>query len=330
MTAYKKIKWGIIGLGNIAHQFAKDLALVSDAELTAVGSRTMDKAKSFANQYNVKNIYGSYDELIADPDLDIVYIATPHDSHASLTIKSLEQNKHVLCEKPIALHYNEAVQMIETSRTQHKFFMEAFWTRFNPSVQETLAKIKNKEIGEVKYINADFAFNVGTPQGRMIDINTGGGSLLDMGVYPLFLAYVVLGIPDKILASANFYESGADKQTSMILQYDNAQAVLHSSFVSPSDMVATISGTEGRIRLNTVWHETQSYSLIKNNHVVDYQFPTKGKGFTYEIEECHLCIRNQRIESEIWSHQNSLDLIKIVDEVRNQTGLKFPSEKQLN
>ncbi len=330
MATYKKIKWGIIGLGNIAHQFAKDLALVPDAELTAVGSRTITKAQKFAEQYTAKKAYGSYDELIADPDIDILYIATPHDSHSSLTIKSLEQNKHVLCEKPIALHYNEAIQMIKASKAQHKFFMEAFWTRFNPSVQEALAKIKNKEIGEVKYINADFAFNVGTPQGRMIDISTGGGSLLDMGVYPLFLAYVVLGIPDKILASANFYDTGADKQTSMILQYDNAQSILHSSFVSPSDMVATISGTEGRIRLNAIWHETQSYALIKNNHSVAYQFPTKGKGFTYEIEECHQCIRNKKIESEIWSHQNSLDLITIVDEVRKQTGLEFPSEKQLN
>ncbi len=330
MARYKKIKWGIIGLGNIAHQFAKDLALVPDAELSAVGSRTIAKAQSFAKQYGAKRAYGSYDELVADPDLDMVYIATPHDSHASLTILSLEHNKHALCEKPIALNYNEARQMIETSRIHHKFFMEAFWTRFNPSIQDVLLKIKNGEIGDVKYINADFAFNIGAPQERMIDLKTGGGSLLDMGVYPLFLAYVVLGIPDGVLASSNFYESGADRQTSMILQYDNAQAVLHSSFVSPSDMVATISGTEGRIRINAIWHETQSYVLIKNNHSVVYQFPTKGKGFTYEIEESHQCIRNKKIESNLWSHQNSLDLIKIVDEVRNQTGLKFPSENQLN
>ncbi len=330
MAEYRKIRWGIIGLGNIAHQFAKDLKMIPDAELTAVGSRTIDKAQSFAQHYTAKKAYGSYDELIADPDIDIVYIATPHDSHASLTIKSLEHNKHVLCEKPVALNYSEALQMIETSRAQHKFFMEAFWTRFNPSVQEALLKIKNGEIGEVKYINADFAFNVGTPQERMIDIKTGGGSLLDMGVYPLFLAYVVLGTPDSVLASANFYESGADKQTSMILQYEDSQAILHSSFVSPSDMIATISGTEGRIRLNAIWHETQSYAVIKNNHKVTYQFPTKGKGFTYEIEECHRCIWSQKIQSDIWSHQNSLDLIKIVDEVRKQTGLKFPSEKELN
>jgi len=327
MTAFTKIKWGIIGLGNIAHQFAKDLALVTDAELVAVGSRTIDKTQKFAKQYAVKKSYGSYQQVIVDPDVDIIYIATPHDSHASLTIQCLQQGKHVLCEKPVALNYNEALHMVETSRAHNKFFMEAFWTRFNPSVKEALLKINNGEIGEVKYINADFAFNVGIPQGRMIDIKTGGGSLLDMGVYPLFLAYVVLGNPNKVLASANFYESGADKQTSMILQYKDSQAVLHSSFVSSSNMVATISGTEGRICLNAIWHETQSYAVIKNNHKVEYPFPTKGKGFIYEIVECHQCIRSQKIESEIWSHQNSLDLIKIVDQVRIQTGLKFPKEK---
>ncbi|GAA4278085.1 Gfo/Idh/MocA family protein [Aquimarina mytili] len=330
MAINKEIKWGIIGLGNIAHQFVKDLALIPNAELSAVASRTISKAESFANQYKAKKAYGSYDELIADPDIDIVYIATPHNLHAHLTIKSLEHNKHVLCEKPIALHSNEALKMVETSRATNKFFMEAFWTRFNPSVREALQKIKNGDIGEVNYINADFAFNVGIPQERMIDLKTGGGSLLDMGVYPLFLAYCILGKPEKILASANFYDSGADKQTSMILHYHNAQAVLHSSFVSPSDMIATISGTEGRILLNAIWHETQSYTLIKNNHRVDYQYPTIGKGFTYEIEECHQCIENKRIESSLWSHQNSLDLISIVDKVREQTGLEFPSEKELN
>ncbi|MBQ4818556.1 Gfo/Idh/MocA family oxidoreductase [Aquimarina sp. MMG016] len=329
MKELRKIHWGIIGLGNIAHQFAKDLALVSDSKLLAVGSRTLEKSQNFAKQYEASKAYGSYDELMADTDIDIIYIATPHDSHADLTIRCLEHGKHVLCEKPIALNYKEAIRMVEASRANNKFFMEACWTRFNPSVRQTLLKINNREIGEVKYINADFAFNVGTPQGRIIDIKTGGGSLLDMGVYPLFLAYVILGSPDKVLASANFYESGADKQTSMILQYQNAQAVLHSSFVSSSNMVATISGTEGRICLNSIWHETQSYSVIKNNHKVDYQFPTKGKGFTYEIEECHQCIRDQKTESEIWSHQNSLDLIKIVDEVRNQTGLKFPKENRI-
>ena len=324
----EKIKWGIIGLGNIAHQFAKDLKLVEEAELVAVASRNLDKAQEFAKNYDCKNAYDSYDAIMNDTEVDILYIATPHNSHAALTIKALQSNKHVLCEKPIALNYNDALQMIQASKENNQFFMEAFWTRFNPSFREAFSKIKNGEIGEVKFINADFAFTadkLGGEGNRKTDIELGGGALLDIGVYPLFLSYVLLGIPAEILAKSIFHESGADLQTSMILQYDNAQAILHSNFVSKSNMTATINGTKGTINLNALWHEAQSYTLTVDNQKEEHPLPTKGKGFTYEIEECHHCIKENRIESELWSHQNSLELIKIVDEVRNQIGLVYTS-----
>lgn len=324
----KKIKWGIIGLGNIAHQFAKDLMLVDEAELVAVASRNLDKAQEFAQNYDCSKAYDSYDAIINDAEVDILYIATPHNSHAALTIKALQNKKHVLCEKPIALNYTDAFQMIEASKKNNQFFMEAFWTRFNPSFREAFSKIKKGEIGEVKYINADFAFTaeeLGGEGNRKTDISLGGGALLDIGVYPLFLCYVVLGIPVEILAKANFHQTGADLQTSMILQYDNAQAILHSSFVSTSNIKATINGTKGRINLNTLWHQTQSYTLTVDEQDEEILLPTKGKGFTYEIEECHHCIKENKIESELWSHQNSLELIKIVDEVRSKIGLGYPS-----
>lgn len=324
----EKIKWGIIGLGNIAHQFAKDLMLVDEAELVAVASRNLDKAQEFAQNYDCSKAYDSYDAIINDAEVDILYIATPHNSHAALTIKALQNKKHVLCEKPIALNYTDAFQMIEVSKKNNQFFMEAFWTRFNPSFREAFSKIKKGEIGEVKYINADFAFTaeeLGGEGNRKTDISLGGGALLDIGVYPLFLCYLVLGIPVEILAKANFHQTGADLQTSMILQYDNAQAILHSSFVSTSNIKATINGTKGRINLNTLWHQTQSYTLTVDEQDEEILLPTKGKGFTYEIEECHHCIKENKIESELWSHQNSLELIKIVDEVRSKIGLEYPS-----
>ena len=322
-----KVKWGIVGLGKIAHQFAKELLLIEDAEITAVASRSLEKATDFANKYNCKKAYSSYDEIFKDESIDILYIATPHNSHAELSIKALQNNKHVLCEKPIALRYNEALKMVEESKKNNKFLMEAFWTRFNPSVKEAVDKIRNGEIGEIKYINADFAFQVKKfGEDRMTDISLGGGSLLDIGVYPLFLAYLILGIPSEIVAKANFHESGADLQTSMILQFSNAQAILHSSFLSSSNMEATISGSEGRIILNSKWYEAQSYTLIKDDEEVVNNLPTKGKGYTHEIEECHKCIKENRIESPLWSHQNSLELIKIVDEIRSKIGLVYPSD----
>lgn len=327
MNSKVKIKWGIIGLGNIAHQFACELLIVEGAEITAVASRSLDKAMKFAELYNCKKAYGNYEDIIKDDSIDILYIATPHNSHAKITIEALKNNKHVLCEKPIALNYNDSLKMIEASRKYNKFFMEGFWTRFNPSFQEAFAKIKKGEIGDVKYINADFAFCVEKLEGnRMTDMKLGGGALLDIGVYPLFLTYMMLGIPDKILAISNFHKTGADMQTSMILQYDNAQAILHSSFLSSSEMKATINGTQGSIILNPIWHMTESYTLIKNNKKKNFKLPTKGIGYTYEIEECHKCINENKIESNLWPHKNSLDLIKMVDEVRNQIGLNFPSE----
>ncbi len=326
MKEAARIRWGIIGLGNIAHQFAKELALVEGAELVAVASRNSDKAVLFAEIYQCKRAYGTYEAIFEDEAIDILYIATPHDSHAELTLKALENNKHVLCEKPIALHYNDASRMIAAAKKHQKFFMEAFWTRFNPSFREAYSKIIQDEIGNVHYINADFAFCVEELEGsRMLDLKLGGGSLMDIGVYPLFLAYVILGIPNKILAQSNFHASGADVQTAMILQYHNAQAVLHSSFVNTSDMKVTISGSKGRIELNPLWYMAQSYTLIKDEQEENYALPTKGMGYTYEIEECHQCIRENRIESSLWSHQNSLDLIQMVDEVRNRVGLQFPS-----
>ena len=320
------INWGIIGLGNIAEQFARDLALVSNAKLYAVASRLQTKADNFATIFEATIAYGDYDSLINDEQVDIIYIATPHNSHAELSIQALNAKKSVLCEKPAAINAKEVAEIIAASQKNNCFFMEAFWTRFNPSFVDLFSKIKKGDLGDIQYINADFGFIVENPRGRHIEVNLGGGSLLDMGVYPLFLAYMILGKPEKVLASSLLFETGADQQTTMVLHYLKAQAVLQSSFISRTNMTATISGTKGRIVIDPNWHETQSYSLIENDIETNFVLPTKGKGFTYEIEECHHCITNNKIESQMWSHQNSLDLIEIADQVRKQAGIIYPSD----
>ncbi|WP_276380836.1 Gfo/Idh/MocA family protein [Flavobacterium sp. H4147] len=313
-----KIKWGIVGLGNIAHQFAADLLLIEDAQLIAVASRDLSKAKEFAEKYKAPKAYESYDLLFNDPEVDIVYIATPHNSHAELSIKALENNKHVLCEKPMALSYKDAERTIEVSKKHNSFFMEAFWTRFIPSVQDVLQKINDGNIGKVNYIKADFAFyGSETEHKRLFDKELGGGALFDIGVYPLFLSYLLLGKPNEVLAKAIKHANDIDLQTSMILQYESAQAILHASIVSDSDMKAIISGTLGRIELNAPWFVADGYSLFKNEEKeAVFTLPTLGKGYSHEIIECHTCIRNNQIESKLWSHQNSLDLSRIVEEVR--------------
>lgn len=323
MENRNKIKWGIIGLGNIANQFATDLKLIADAELVAVASRSTDKAEEFAKAHGCPEFYGSYDALFEDQRVDIVYIATPHDSHAELSIKAMESGKHVLCEKPLALSYNDALQMVAASKKYNKFFLEAFWTRFIPSIREVLTKVQNNEIGEIKYVNADFAYYNRELGIRLTDKSLGGGALYDIGVYPLFLSYIMLGIPKEIIAKSTYHSTGVDLQTTMILQYESAQSVLHAGLVSGSDMKATVSGTKGRIDIDTHWFMTEGYSVIKNEQEEKFTIPNIGKGYAHEAIECHHCIRQNQIESHLWSHQNSLDLSKITEDVRIQIGLEF-------
>ena len=321
----RKIKWGIVGLGNIASEFASDLLLIENAELTAVASRDFTKAEQFGGKYNALRMYNSYDLLFEDQEVEIVYIATPHNSHAELTIKALESGKHVLCEKPMALSYKDAERMVEASRIYNKFFMEAFWTRFIPSVQDVLQKINKGAIGNINYIKADFAFHGSeTENKRLFDKELGGGALFDIGVYPLFLSYILLGYPKEILAKTIKHKNDIDLQTSMILQYESEQSVLHASIVSESDMKAVISGTEGRIELNTPWFVADGYSLFKNEEKeAVVTLPTRGKGYSHEIIECQNCILNNEIESKLWSHQNCLDLSRIVEEIKSQIELPF-------
>lgn len=316
----RSIKWGIVGLGNIASQFASDLLLIENAELTAVASRDFTKAEEFGGKFNALRMYNSYDLLFEDSEVEIVYIATPHNSHAELSIKALEKGKHVLCEKPMALSYKDAQRMIEASKKNNVFFMEAFWTRFIPSIQNLLQKIGNGIIGDVNYIKADFAFHGSeTENKRLFDKDLGGGALFDIGVYPLFLSYILLGKPKEVIAKAIKHKNDIDLQTSMILQYETAQSILHASIVSESDMKAIISGTKGRIELNAPWYIADGYSLFINEEKeATFTFPALGKGYSHEIIECQNCILNNEIESKLWSHENSLDLSRIVEEIKNQ------------
>lgn len=324
MNNKDRINWGIIGFGNIANQFASDLLLIEEANLVAVASRDFDKANDFAKQYNCSKAYDSYEALFADDEVDIVYIATPHDSHAELSIKALENGKHVLCEKPLSLSYKDAVRMTETSKKYNRFFMEAFWTRFMPSVKEVLEKVNQGIIGDVNYIKADFAFYADEAEGgRLFDKKLGGGALYDIGVYPLFLSYIMLGNPKEIIAKSVCNENGIDLQTSMILNYEKAQAILNASINSESDMKAMIGGTQGHIQLNTPWFMADGYSIVKVNQEEVFNLPNLGKGYAHEAIECHNCILNNQIESQLWSHQNSLDLSKMTENIKIQINLPF-------
>ena len=322
----KKIKWGIIGLGKIAQKFVNDLKLLDNAELEAVASRDLTKSEAFAATYDAKKFYGSYKALLQDKFVDIVYIATPHNSHAQIAILALEHKKAVLCEKPIAINKKQVFKMIEASKKHNMFLMEALWTRFLPAIKKIKSTIENGEIGEVKYMNADFSFKANPSIQRIYDKELGGGSVLDIGIYPIFLAYLILGIPDKIMAKAHFYESGADSQVSIIFDYKNAQAVIFSSFNSNSKRIAKISGTLGEIIIDSPWNEASSFSIFKDNQEENISLPISGKGFTHQISECNTCLLENRTQSSLWSHQNSTELITLLDAVRKEIGLVYAED----
>jgi predicted dehydrogenase len=327
----KTIGWGIVGLGNIAHSFAKDLALVPDGRLVAVASRNAEKAVEFGGQYGSNQCFGSYKELFENKEVDVVYIATPHTFHEELSIIAMNMGKNVLCEKPLGVNATQVKTMIAAANRNNVFLMEALWSRFNPAIQKVKQLISEGAIGKVGYLQADFAFPglERSEEGRILNPALAGGSLLDIGIYPIFLAYLILGKPEKIRAASNFYKTGVEIQTSMIFEYSSAQAILYSGLTSKSEMRAEISGHTGTICLEPRWHETQAYSLTRDGDTQHFKITKTGKGYAHEIKEVHSCLRGGQKESELWSHANSLELIGIMDEIRDLTGISFPFEDKL-
>ncbi|APQ18554.1 Gfo/Idh/MocA family protein [Maribacter hydrothermalis] len=322
------IKWGIVGAGNIAHSFSKDLALVNGGKLVSVASRNLEKAKTFADEYGAPNAFGSYDELFNSNTVDVIYIATPHTNHAQLSIAAMKAGNNVLCEKPAGVNKSEVAQMVKVAKENQVFFMEALWSRFNPTIIKVKELVDNGTIGNIGYLHADFAFYGldRNENGRLLNPELAGGSLLDIGIYPIFLSYLMLGKPKDIKATANFYKTGVEVQMSIIFNYENAQAILYSGLNSNSEKKAEIAGSKGTIFIHPRWHEASGYTIEKGDDTRINQLVKIGKGYTYEIEEVHSCLRSGKKESELWSHQNSLDLIEIMDSIRKKTGIVFPFE----
>lgn len=259
------IRWGILGTGFIAGEFAKGLVTLKDAQLLGIASRTKAKAQEFANIFKIERIYESYKQLVEDPDIDVVYIATPQETHKDLSLLCLQAGKPILCEKPFALNALEAAEVINLARQKQLFCMEAMWMRFMPLIQEAKKIIEQGKIGEVKMLMADFGnpieYNLNH---RVFNLELGGGALLDRGVYCLSLAYYLLGAPTKIVSSAAICESGADEQSSVILNYPQGKlAVLSQSLRTYSANEAVIMGTKGKICLHDLWIRPEKISVTK-------------------------------------------------------------------
>jgi len=325
----KTINWGIIGLGKIAHKFAQDLAQVNHAKLLAVASTSSGRAQDFATTYGAPHAYGSYEGILDCPDLDVVYIATPHNLHHSSTLLCLNKGIAVLCEKPFAIHARQAAEMIETARAQETFLMEALWTRFLPVTEKALELIASGAIGEVLSIKADFGFKADfEPRSRLYDPVLGGGALLDIGIYPAFLAQLLLGKPTGIKALASIGPTGVDEEIGVTLQYAGGQmAHLHASIRSKTKTEAFIYGELGVIHIHTRWHESTALTLLKNEQrPLDYSFAMRSRGYNFEAEEVMRCLQEGLKESPLWPLKSTQSLMELLDAIRRETGIVYAED----
>lgn len=324
----KTIRWGILGAGKIAHKFAGDLRLVADSQLVAIASRDADKAHAFAAAFEIPQVFTSYTAMLESPDVDVVYVATPHGLHHAHVMLCLQHRKAVLCEKAFALNRRQAEEMIGLARQQGVFLMEAFWTRFLPQFQQVQDMIQQDTIGEVRLVQADFGFHpdVPVPQ-RLYDPKLGGGALLDIGIYPVFLAQTLLGKPTAIQALMTPFSTGVDEQCVIIMQFaSGAVASLTCTLSAFTPVEAMIAGTRGRIHLRNRFHNAVSEIEL----AIGKEKPTpiaspRETGYGYQFEARHVvtCLQQGLTESPLWSHAHTLDLLDTLDAIRAACGITY-------
>ena len=332
LDSRRKIRWGILGCGRIAGKFATDLALVEDAELWAVGSRDIAKAESFRQSHPARHAYGSYEALVQDPNLDVVYVASPHAQHHAHTLLCLEYDKAVLCEKAFAIHAGQARQMIDMARRKGLFLMEALWTRFMPHYQQLMNMIHGGELGDMKSVLINFGFAPADPiPDRLFNPHLGGGSLLDIGIYNVFMAISALGRPDQLEAWMTPAPSGVDEQCAITFRYRNgAIAQLFSSFASNLATEADFCGTKARIRLGHRFYEPSTtmefYPGRADSKVIIPFDKDSGWGYHYEIRHVQQCLRQGLSESPTMTHANTLERMDILDAIRAAAGIHYPAD----
>lgn len=321
----KTYRWGILGLGKIAHQFAKDLQTVEHAKLYAVGSRTQSKAYEFAKEYQATKAYGSYNELIQDENIDVIYVATPHVFHKANTIAVLESGKAVLCEKAFGMNLPEVQEMIDSAKKNKVFLMEALWTNFMPTIKMLESFQEEGTYGEIKNIKAEFCFKAPyDPKERLFNPDLGGGALLDIGIYPVYLALKLLGLPKNISAESQISTTGVDVETKIDFEYDTgAKANLFCSFDKTTSSNAYIEFEEAKVKLGPRFHETDKLTIIQQHKSIEKDFDYKAKGYHFEIAHVHECLEKGLIESPSMSFEFSKDLIRTLDKIRSIIGLKY-------
>ncbi len=323
-----RIRWGIAATGGIARGFAQGLAETDDAQTVAVASRRAERARDFGVEFDVPHRHASYEDLAADDDVDVVYVATPHSRHEADTLLFLEAGKHVLCEKPFALNRQQAQRMIDTARARGVFVMEAIWSRFLPAYVVLGELLAESAIGVIESVDADFGVQFPfDPSHRLFDLALGGGALLDLGIYPLQLASLVLGPPTEVSAVGTLGTTGADEHVAAVLAHETgALATIRAATRVTLACAARISGTGGVIDLPAFMHCPDSVTITTPTGVERRDTPIVGQGLRYQVGEVHRCLRSGALESPAIPHVETLRLAATMDQIREQIGVHYPGD----
>lgn len=325
-----KIRWGVLGTGTIARQFAEDLAYSEYGTLQAAGSRSADKANTFARELKAAKAHGSYEKLVHDPEVDIVYVATPHPWHMEHTLLALKSGKPVLCEKPVSMSAAQLRRMIRAAKDGRLFLMDGMWTRFFPAVRQMCKWLSEERIGEILAVEADFGVHFQVPpKHRIHNPELGGGALLDLGIYVVSFASLVYGKqPKKIASIVHFEKTGVDDQSTLVFEYENgATATLLCNsriYIRPE---GRIYGTKGRITVHENLYRPNRVTLeIEGKNPETMTFPHPGLGLQFEADHVAECLHKGRLQSDIMPLDESLAIMRTMDKIRRQWKLKYPQE----
>jgi predicted dehydrogenase len=322
------IRWGIAGPGTIATGFAESMSMVEGGTVAAVASRSMERADAFGDKWSIPARYGDYADLAADPDVDIVYVATPQSRHESDVLLFLEGGMHVLCEKPFALNAQQAQRMVAEARRRGLFLMDAIWSRFLPTYRILVDLIGEGRIGEALLVEADFGFRMPVdPEHRLFRPELGGGGLLDLGIYPLQLCSLVLGHVESVVAEGSIGETGVDEQVAALLRHSGGRmGVIKAAIRVGMSCTARIAGTEGSIDLPAFMHCPNSLTVSRRagSEQIDGSF--EGNGLRFQIAAVQQYLEEGLTESPVMPLDETIALISTLDKIRSQIGLVFPGE----
>ncbi|MGO4438160.1 Gfo/Idh/MocA family protein [Rhizobium sp. RAF56] len=321
--------WGILATGWIAELFTQDL-IAAGLKVAAVGSRSEAKATAFAEQFDIAKAHGSYEALVADPDVDIIYVATPHPHHAEAALLALEAGKHVLVEKPFTLNAHEARLIVDMAREKNLVVLEAMWTRFLPHMKRIHEIIGSGTLGELRSLSAEHRQFLPTdPAHRLNALELGGGALLDLGIYPISFAFDILGAPTSVQAMARFQATGADALVATVMEHrGGAISTTVSTLDSAGPNVAVVYGTKARIEIATVWYQPTSFKVIDQNGAVLEQFDetVSGRGMQFQAFEMEALVQSGQW-SERMPPDQSVEIMQTLDTIRQQIGLVYPGER---